>query len=189
VEQFDKGKLKTACEWIEQIAEGRNPVTHEALEEDSIWNDPAVIRNMYFIRDVMGGVLSNGGTIGRRAPREGKEIIPIGQLIGQFVYREDKTISKVINQVYEPVADRNVKKIAVTTVTGWLKAAGFLCERPAPDKQGTISIPTEKGLRLGIRPEERSFNGRTYTAVIYDQSAQEYVVNCLEMIENGEVPA
>jgi hypothetical protein len=100
-----------------------------------------------------------------------------------------ETISKVINQVYEPVADRNVKKIAVTTVTGWLKAAGFLCERPAPDKQGTISIPTEKGLRLGIRPEERSFNGRTYTAVIYDQSAQEYVVNCLEMIENGEVPA
>ncbi len=189
MEMFDKGKLKTACECIEEIADGRNPVTHDALDQDSVWNDPAVIRNMYFIRDVMGSVMSNGGAVGRRAPKPGKETIPVASLIGQFVYREDKTISKVINQVYEPVAERSVKKIAVTTVTGWLKAAGYLCERPAPDKAGTISCPTEKGLRLGIRPEERSFNGRTYTAVIYDQEAQEYVVHNLEKIENGEVPA
>ena len=185
---FDKNKLRAACDCIEEIADGRHPITHDELEPDSMWNDPVIIRNLFFIRDVMSSVLVNGGAVGRRGGKDGKEIIPVASLVGDYSYREDKTISKLINQVYEPVLGRNVKKIAVTTVTSWLKSAGYLCERPAPDTNGTISCPTQKGLRLGIRPEERSFNGRFYTAIVYDKEAQNFVVQNLEKIENGEAP-
>ena len=51
----------------------------------------------------------------------------------------------------------------------------------------TITLPTEKGIQIGIRAERRSSSkGIEYMLVIYNKQAQEYIVQNLEKILYGE---
>ncbi|MCD8132040.1 MAG: hypothetical protein LUE16_12365, partial [Lachnospiraceae bacterium] len=50
-----------------------------------------------------------------------------------------------------------------------------------------VTEPTEKGLLTGIRSERRrSMAGAEYIRVIYGKKAQEFIVQNLEQILNGE---
>ena len=50
--EFDSIKLEKAIEYVKRMAEGKNPVNNEMVEEDSVINNPNVIRCLYFIEEV-----------------------------------------------------------------------------------------------------------------------------------------
>ena len=62
----DTNKLETAILYLQRITEGKNPVNNMPAEDDSVINNPNVIRCMYFIKDVLEELKSNYGYIGRR---------------------------------------------------------------------------------------------------------------------------
>ena len=64
MKQFDRAKLEVAIKYVERIADGCNPVNNVPLENDSVLNNPNIIRCMYFIKEVLEEVQINGGTVG-----------------------------------------------------------------------------------------------------------------------------
>ena len=60
---IDLTKLDLAIKYIERMAEGKNPVTNQDIIEETIVNDPNVIRCLFFIVDVLKQVQANGGAI------------------------------------------------------------------------------------------------------------------------------
>ena len=93
------------------------------LENGDILNNPNIIRCMYFIKDVLEEVQRNGGMVGGKVGKEPALPFPI-EVLNNFTYVEDKSITHVLNQIYEPIADMNVKKVSVTKVTAALKQEG-----------------------------------------------------------------
>lgn len=93
------------------------------LENGDILNNPNIIRCMYFIKDVLEEVQRNGGMVGGKVGKEPALPFPI-EVLNSFTYVEDKSITHVLNQIYEPIADMNVKKVSVTKVTAALKQEG-----------------------------------------------------------------
>ena len=136
---------------------------------------------MYFIKDVLNEVRNNGGMIGGRNVKEPALPFPREVLDG-FSYVEDKSITHVLNQIYEPIADMNVKKVSVTKVTAALKEAGYLLDEPNPETGKTRKVPSVKGRELGIYMVEREYNGRMYQSVTYNRNAQEYVVGLIRKL-------
>ena len=63
MEQIDLEKLEKALIYVDRIAEGRNPVYNLPADNDSVLNDPNVIRCMFFIKEVLTAVKNNGGKI------------------------------------------------------------------------------------------------------------------------------
>lgn len=63
METIDMKKLNLAINYVQRIAEGRNPVNNLPSEEDSIMNDPNIIRCMFFIKEVLEEIRRNGGLI------------------------------------------------------------------------------------------------------------------------------
>lgn len=175
MKKVDLAKLEVAIKYVERMADGCNPVNNIPLEQDDVLNNPNIIRCMYFIKDILEEVQSNGGIIGKNQEKEPASPFPI-EVLDQFVYVENKSITHVLNQIYEPVSERNVKKISVTRVTAALKEEGYLLEEPNPETGKTRKIPSEKGKELGIYMVEREYNGRVYQSVTYNKNAQEYVV-------------
>ena len=55
MEQIDLEKLEKALIYVDRIAEGRNPVYNLPADNDSVLNDPNVIRCMFFIKEVLCG--------------------------------------------------------------------------------------------------------------------------------------
>ena len=66
MEIVDTQKLETAVIYLQRITEGRNPVTNMPAEEDSVINNPNVVRCMFFIKDILEELRRNDGYIGRR---------------------------------------------------------------------------------------------------------------------------
>ena len=103
-------------------------------------------------------------------------------MLDEFAYTEDKSITHVLNQIYEPIADMNVKKVSVTKVTAALKEEGYLLDESNPETGKTRKMPSMKGRELGIFLVEREYNGRTYESVTYNKNAQEYVVGLIRKL-------
>lgn len=186
MEKIDLTKLDTAIMYVQRIAEGYNPVTNAEAENDSVLNNPNVIRCMYFVKEVLQEVKRNDGIITNTKTRAKKIAFPY-EILQEFCYQEDKSIAYLLRQIHQPVEGQNIKKISPQTVTGWLKRAGYLKEEYCAEVKKISTVPTEKGKELGIYTEVRTFSTNTYLAVIYNQNAQEFIVNNLEAIVNGEV--
>lgn len=187
MDSFDMHKLKTAITYLDRIADGKNPVNNQQATEDSVLNDPNVIRCMFFVKEVLESVKRNGGVIGGKSKASLKMEFPI-DILKNFEYKSDKPITKLVEQFNESIDDDIYKKLSYKTITDWLKAKDFLVEKYSEKYQKNITIPTEKGVGIGIISEERSsMRGTDYIAIIYTKSAQEYIVNNIELIIYGEV--
>lgn len=184
MKQFEQSKLDVAIKYVERIANGCNPVNNVPLENDDILNNPNIIRCMYFIKDVLEEVQRNGGMIGGKVGKEPALPFPI-EILNSFMYAEDKSITQVLNQIYEPIADMNVKKVSVTKVTAALKDEGYLLDELNPETGKTRKVPSTKGKELGIYLVEREYNGRMYQSVTYNKNAQEYVVELIRKLAEG----
>ena len=184
MKQFDQIKLEVAIKYVERIADGCNPVNNTPLDNNDVLNNPNIIRCMYFIKDVLDEVRKNGGAVGGKSGKEPSLPFPI-DILNRFVYAEDKSITHVLNQIYEPIADMDVKKVSVTKITAALKDNGYLYDEPNPETGKTRKVPSAKGKELGIYMVEREYNGRVYQSVTYGKKAQEYVVALIrKMVED-----
>lgn len=181
MELVDMKKLETAIVYLQRISDGNNPINNLPADEDSVLNNPNVIRCMFFVKEILEEVKRNNGYIGKKAKKSDKLEYPV-EVLDSFSYREDKSISKFVEQINELVDGDIYKKVNYKLITQWLKLNGFLQEEHSQDNK-TITIPTEKGIQLGIRTEKRSNSrGIEYILVIYGKNAQEYIVQNIEKI-------
>lgn len=180
MESVDMKKLETAILYLQRIADGNNPVNNMPAEEDTVLNNPNVIRCMYFVKEVLEEVKRNNGCIGKGVKRSDKQEFPI-EVLDAFSYREDQAISKLVGQINESIDDRVYQKLTYKPILQWLKFNGFLIEEFSQEFNKPITLPTEKGNRLGIRAEKRySSRGVGYMQIFYDKQAQEFIVQNLK---------
>lgn len=181
MKKIDLVKLDVAIKYVERIANGCNPVNNVPVENNDVLKNPNIIRCMYFIKDVLEEVRNNDGVISSK--KEKSEAIPFPtEILDVFTYKEDLSITHVLKQIYEPIAELNVKKISVTKITEALKEDGYLLDEQNPETGKTRKVPSAKGRALGIYMIEREYNGRKYQSVTYNQSAQECVVKILRRL-------
>lgn len=174
---MDMNKLDKAIIYVDRIANGVNPVNNSLVVNDSVLNDPNVIRCMYFIKEILKEVKENGGVIGKNNLSN----IPFDvNLLNKFVYIEDKSITNVIKQINEYIDNSNMKKIKSKVVLDWLKDNDYISNKKDDETGLTGSIVTEKGKMVGIYNEVRSFNGREYIATIYNKQGQEFIIDILK---------
>ncbi|MCD7745526.1 MAG: hypothetical protein LUI13_09645 [Lachnospiraceae bacterium] len=186
MEAIDRNKLDTAISYVERIADGKNPVTGVEVGEDTVLNNPNVIRCMFFIKEVLEGVRCNGGYIGSKPKKSELADFPL-DLLQSYTYREDKPITKLVEQLNEPVDESQHRKLSYKPITQWLKLNGFLQDDFNTELNKNVTEPTEKGRQIGISSEKRrSMAGAEYIRVIYGREAQEFIVQNLERILNGE---
>lgn len=185
MEVIDSKKLETALIYIDRIANGNNPISNMPAGDDAVLNNPNVIRCMFFVKEVLKEVQRNGGMVGAKPKKREKEEFPYG-VVKEYRYQNDTSITKIVEGLNQLIDTEVYKKIGIKTIVQWLILNEYLCE--VSDEAGKIiKKPTVKGEALGIREENREFNGRKYIAVIYNRQAQEFIVHNLEKIINGEV--
>lgn len=190
--EIDMKKLETAIIYLQRIADGNNPINNMPAEEDAVLNNPNVIRCMYFVKEVLEQVKANNGVIAgphaRRERRSGRaeDMFPF-EILSKFQYREDKSINNLLNQIYEPMEDKTIRKLSGKRINEWLMAYGYVQEVYNEELKGNIKVPTEKGVAIGLRSERVEYPNNIYYSIIYNRNAQEFLVRNIEKFINGEV--
>ncbi len=177
----DLQKLEKAIIYTSRIADGNNPVNNTP-SDDQVLSDPNVVRCMFFIRDVLQAVKDNNGIIGS-VPKEKKQPFPV-EVISQFEYQENKTITSLCEQINNPVPE-NCKKLNYKVITSWLKKRDYLIEVEDDLLGKVVTKTTEKGNGIGITCNfVRSESGREYYRVEYTKQAQEFIISNLPTMIN-----
>ena len=174
---MDIERLNKAIIYVSRMANGHNPINNSLVDDSEIFNNPNFIRCMYFIKDVLESVQKNGGVIGRKS---NKFPFPL-EVLENFQYQEDTTISKFFKQINELIDESKYEKLKFKPVLDYLKENEFIITKEMQGYDRKVTVVTDKGMDLGLYNEVRTLlDGRRYLAVIYSKRAQMFIINNIE---------
>lgn len=179
--EFDAKKLEKSIEYVRRMSEGRNPVNNEVLEDDSVLNNPNVIRCLYFIEDVLKEVQKTNGKVQKKHKR--KEF-PLEHL-NNYKYQKNLPISAFTEKLNEGLDKKEYNRISYNKIKKWLTTKGYIEIVEYVEWNDKRTIPTEKGKSIGIYLEERtSSSGNIYHVVMYNKNAQDFIIGNMRNILN-----
>ena len=143
-----------------------------------------ISRCFFFVSDVLRQVLENGGVGSKSRPK-----LPAFHIDHETLKRYDYSdeplaISRITERINNLVDTTQMKKLSYSVIRNWLLEIGLLEEIELTDGSKKKS-PTERGKQMGITLEHRvSQYGKEYDVVVYDRSAQQFIVDNLpELLE------
>jgi hypothetical protein len=176
-------KLERARLYIEQLANGVDPISGLELPEDSALNQVRLSRCFFYVADVLGQVIANGGQV-QRATGSTSPLLPPFELpmeLREQIPIEQSVMIKRFTESINALADLSaMRKLKMTAFTGWLVAQGYLREDMFNGKRR--KVVTDKGRAAGITDEQRQGQHGGYTATLYDENAQRLMIARLDEI-------
>ncbi len=173
-----------AKEYMDALANGIDPITGQELPEDTVLNQPRMIRCFFYVADILRQVVENGGqVVGKRAGKKIPFALSMEQRASIPFSSVPLPISKFTDLLNGMVDLNAMKKLSATTVTGWMVEKGFLRILETPDGRHS-KRPTLQGEQIGLSTEQRQGAVGPYIVVLYNEAAQHFIVDNLDDILN-----
>ena len=174
-------KLQYTKNFIDKLADGINPIDGTAIPEGDLLNNVRISRCMFYVSGFLTQAIENG--IGKKAKKTDKLpfYIDSDTLSDIRLFECPVGITEFLSVINERVDSDKMKTLSTTSVTGWLVTKGFLDVVELPNGK-SARRPTESGNSLGIITEVRNGLHGDYTAVLYNKSAQQFILDNIEAI-------
>lgn len=175
----EKELLQHAKGYIDNLANGINPLTGEPVAETDIVNNVRISRCLFYVSGILDKVLSGNKQIVPRDRRLRFSVSP--EKLEAFPYASSPIyVSEIANRL-SALADDGSGKISAYRITKWLLANGFFEEQT--DSSGKPRrVVTEAGKEIGLYQVERESAHGKFLATLYPTEAQRFIVDNLEAI-------
>ena len=146
------------------MAKGVNPFTKEEVNEDDIINNVKISRCLFYVSEVLGEVIANGGV--NKSSKLKKFDFNVDNIDLSSIEITDVPVTvSVIAKKINDVKPENMKKLKVTAITNWLVSINILEVVTINNKN--VKKVTTSGEDLGLIEEERIGQYGKYFAVTY----------------------
>lgn len=179
---MDINLVSHAKDYIDDLAKGVNPFTKEEVSENDIINNVKISRCLFYVSEVLGEVISNGGVNRSVKPKQADFNIDSIDLDSIEITDFPVTVSVIAQRINEAKPE-NMKKLKVTAITNWLVSINMLKVVMINNKN--IKKVTAGGEDLGLIEEERLGQYGKYFAVTYNKNAQRFIIDNLNAIIDG----
>ena len=176
--------MQRAKLYMDQLAQGIDPVTGQEVPEDSALNHIRLARCFAYVSGVLDKVIANGGAVGTIV-RHKEFRITREQLYRVRLSDTPVSLTQLLEQIVAVVGDPEMKRPNAKRFSDWLLARGLLTVEQTPDGK-TRRVPTQEGIRLGMVTQIRQGNDGEYVAVSYNRNAQCFLLDHLFEILNPE---
>ena len=180
-------KMQRAQMYLKKLADGIDPLTNKELPEDTALNQVRLSRCFYYAADILDQVIRNGGEIGvKRKPKKLDFYITPEELEAVPISREPVMITWFCKTINQTVDQEDRKNLSYRLLTDWLVEQGIL--RVEEIRGKARKRVTEKAWDIGIVEELRQGQapGTEYYAILYEASAQRYLLDHLPEILTGQ---
>jgi hypothetical protein len=170
-------KLRQAMLLMETLARGTDPLTGARM--DGAPGDPAMRDCFLYVADLLRQVIENDGVVQNAGQAEKADFFLSPQTLAELpVSLSPVTAGEIADLVNAQIDPMAMRKLPAAAMQAWLNANGFLAE--AADADGVRrKTPTVRGNRIGVTSERRQGARGAYTAVLYDENAQRFVLDRL----------
>lgn len=178
----DLKKLERAKMYIDNLANGIDPITQNAMENDEVLNNVRLARCFFYVSEILNQVIKNNGQIGKQQKKE-KFKITQEQLHSVITSEKPIIISKFCSKINSVISSTNMAQLQATKITNWLLKKEILyIDVDSFGKKR--KLPTSVGEQIGITVEMRSGYRGDYLVNLYSKEAQQFILdNLLQIIE------
>lgn len=169
--------MQRAKMYMDKLAQGIDPITNQEISEDSALNNVRLARCFFYVSDVLGQVIANGGIVGQRVRTLDFAITP-EQLNNVQIFDYPVRVTEFTEALYRAVNNPDMKKLSVTKITEWLIAKGLMRKETGADGK-VHRVPTDRGLQMGMSTRLRQSRDGEYRAVYYDKNMQRVLLDNL----------
>lgn len=169
--------MQRAKMYMDKLAQGIDPITNQEVPEDSTLNNVRLARCFFYVSDVLGKIIANGGVIGGK-PKLQPFVVNAEQLAKVQISQEPVRVTQLVEIISAAVDNFQMKKLSTTIITNWLLEKGFLEKQTGLDGKSR-RVPTQNGLLIGLSTETRQGQYGEYQAVFYNAAAQQFVLDNL----------
>ena len=172
--------MQRAKMYMDKLAQGIDPITNQEVPEDSVLNNVRLARCFFYVSDVLGKVIANGGAVGQISETLDFAITP-EQLASVQVSDYPIRVTEFTEALYQAVNNPTMKKLNTTKITEWLILKGLMMKETGTD--GKIHrVPTDRGLQMGMSTRLRQSRDGEYQAVYYNRNMQQFLLDNLSAI-------
>lgn len=173
-------KIAYARSYIQKLANGINPVTGQEVPEGDVVNHVRISRCLFYVSDVLGQVMGNGGISARKKSVHKLPFQLDHQAREAFQYSESPIpISEITRRINALIRPEEMRKLSYKHILEWLIEIGLL--ELVTDASGKmVRKPTRSGEDIGITEEQRQSPRGPYTVVVYSKAAQEFILDNLD---------
>lgn len=176
---MDLELLKHAREYIEDMANGINPITKETVKSDDLINDVKISRCLFYVNECLKKIIENKG-LGVSKSKQIPFNITREELSNFEFYDNPVSISRIVERINALVENIDMKKLKVTEMVNWLISIDFL--EIAEYKGKKYKRPTKTGQKMGMYVEHEVTPYREYDLVLYKRETQEFIIDNFESL-------
>ncbi len=179
-------KITYAKTFIDQLANGINPLDGTPVPGSEVINQVRVTRCLFYVSGLLQQMIDCGGIPdGSDSQKTGRhrktEFSLTEDARAQLCLSEiPLTVSETAKYLNNTADGDTVKRISAAAINRWLIAEGLLEEFELDGKNR--KRPTPVGNSIGIFAEERSGQYGPYTVVLFSADAQKLIFDNLEAI-------
>ena len=176
--------MMRARQYIESLANGKNPLTGENVKDDDIINNVRISRCLFYVSTVLQKVIDNGREVQKvKSKKSQREEFNLTEEQKSNLKPDKLSLSssKITALINDQIDTEKMKKLKVTTLNSWLVSIGLLTEETTPIGK-TRKIPTSDGEMLGLSETEFTDNRGSVKYVIYNTNAQQFIFDNIDSV-------
>lgn len=187
-------KIEYAKSFMDKLAVGINPLDGSRIPSGDIASNERLSRCFLYVSDILRQVIESGGIRVKKPSksRRGHFNLSKEDCSKIEISETPLTVSEISKNLNSLIDLETTRGISAVTINNWLVEAGLLEVKIKSDGR-SWKLPTAQGRELGLMTEERTWNNRTYTTVLFSRGAQQFVYDNIEAIiesnTDGEVKA
>jgi len=171
--------LQRAKMYMENLANGINPIDGSIIPDEDIVNNVRLSRCFFYVADVLGKVIENGGVMPRSKAKKEPFALPAGKR-GDFAFSDEPlTITEIVKRMNDLVADENMVKLTTSVMQEWLLCIEALKTETTTEGR-SAKRPTNRGSMLGICTETHNGMNGPYCVVVYNREAQQFLLDNID---------
>ena len=172
--------IARAQSYLEDLANGIDPLTGREVSENDIVNNVRISRCLFYSAGILRQIVENKGKFKVDMP-DRKSFALTPEQASRFEYSDyGLSVTEVVKRLNSLIDTVYMKELKTKDVLSWLVDRGLLQNFIVNNK--TRRRPTAQGERLGIFTEERSGQYGMYEGVFYDHEAQRFLVDNIDAI-------
>lgn len=175
----DQERLIYAKKYVEQMANGINPLNQQPIAEQDLLNNVHISRCLFFVSDVLQSVIENTTAKSSKRKRgSGLFYITDEQIKALQPSEHDLLISHIADIINVVAEENQCRRISASLINQWLLHTGLL-----ELKEERFKVASLQGTQLGIRSTiQTALDGREYYRNIFSPSAQQFIFDNLPAI-------
>lgn len=174
-------KMQRAKMYIDNLANGINPLTNQAIPDTDIVHNVRISRCLFYVSELLQQSITREDSSAKRKNRKTPFYLSASDLKNYEISKTPLPVSEITARINQLIGDETMKVLKTTSITHWLLDLGFL-EVQTDSNDKNVKRPTEAGNNIGISTTHRSGVYGQYTVVLYNAEAQQFIIDNMDSI-------